>query len=278
MIHSCEVVSIPPISVEHFVRCVSLAVAVNAEFVPPFNTSAALYIRPLVLGSGPQINLALPEEYIFCVYVLPVTSLLGAKPIDALIMEDFDRTAPMGTGSAKVGGNYAPVLRWSAKARSKGYGITLHLDSKTRSEIDEFSAAGFIGIKVEVGGFKLVVPDSPSIIRSVTSDSCLQLAHTFGWTVETRPVRDLEFTLSVRMCEGVLIQLDQIRGIIRIFRGARRGHCGCARARQFDYPGISWRSVYLHAIGRRNLSMCNEVIQGNTRHTEGNAQRLFQLV
>ena len=38
------------------------------------------------------------------------------------------------------------MLRWSDKARDEGYGITLHLDSQTRSEIDEFSTSGFIGV------------------------------------------------------------------------------------------------------------------------------------
>jgi len=50
--------------------------------------------------------------------------------VDALILEDFDRAAPYGVGQAKVGGNYAPVLKHAEKARLNGYGITLHLDSK----------------------------------------------------------------------------------------------------------------------------------------------------
>ena len=64
------------------------------------------------------------------VYVLPVGVYHGVHPVDALILEDFDRAAPFGTGSAKVGGNYAPVLKHAESARENGYGITLHLDSK----------------------------------------------------------------------------------------------------------------------------------------------------
>lgn len=30
--------------------------------------------------------------------------------VDALVMEDFDRAAPLGTGHVKVGGNYASDL------------------------------------------------------------------------------------------------------------------------------------------------------------------------
>lgn len=131
----------------------------------------------------------------FCVYVLPVGVYHGVHPVKALILEEFDRSAPDGTGSAKVGGNYAPVLRWSEKARNEGYGITLHLDSKTRSEIDEFSTSGFIGVKKEGDSVTLVVPDSKCVIKSVTSDSCLRIAESKGWKVEERSVSPLPLPL-----------------------------------------------------------------------------------
>ena len=147
-----------------------------------------MYIRPLIFGSSAQLGLNPPEEYTFCVYVLPVGVYHGVHPVKALILEDFDRSAPDGTGSAKVGGNYAPVLRHSEKAYKAGFGITLHLDSKTRTEIDEFSTSGFIGVKKEGENVTLVVPDSKNVIQSVTSDSCLEIAKSFGWKTEVRSV------------------------------------------------------------------------------------------
>ena len=149
-----------------------------------------MYIRPLLFGSSAQLGLSPPEEYTFCVFVLPVGVYHGVKPIDALILEDFDRAAPEGTGSAKVGGNYAPVLRWSEKAKQEGFGITLHLDSKTRSEVDEFSTSGFIGVKKRGdGGVTLVVPDSRNVIKSVTSDSACEIGKSLGWQVECRSIK-----------------------------------------------------------------------------------------
>lgn len=120
----------------------------------------------------------------------------GVHPVKALILEDFDRSAPHGTGSAKVGGNYAPVLRHSEKAAKSGYGITLHLDSKTRSEIDEFSTSGFIGVKKDGDNVTLVVPDSKNVIASVTSESCLEIARSFGWKTEVRSVSFLFSSLA----------------------------------------------------------------------------------
>lgn len=166
--------------------------ALNADFVPPHHTGAAMYVRPLLYGSSAQLGLNPPEEYTFLVYVLPTGVYHGTKPVKALILEEFDRAAPEGTGSAKVGGNYAPVLRWSEKAYKAGYGITLHLDSKTRTEIEEFSTSGFIGVKKEGESVTLVIPDSKRVIRSITSDSVQEIAKSLGWKVEVRPVR---FTL-----------------------------------------------------------------------------------
>ena len=188
--HSASFISIPLVPIDHFLHCVRIAVAMNAEYVPPHATGAAMYIRPLLFGSSAQLGLNPPQEYTFCVYVLPTGVYHGTHPVDAVILEEFDRTAPHGTGSAKVGGNYAPVLRWSEKARDEGYGITLHLDSKTRTEIDEFSTSGFIGVhKKEDGTATLVVPNSANIVDSVTSDSVCQIAQSFGWKVEKRRVR-----------------------------------------------------------------------------------------
>lgn len=148
-----------------------------------------MYIRPMVFGSSAQLGLNPPEEYMFCVYVMPVGVYHGVHPVAALVLEDFDRAAPEGTGSAKLGGNYAPVLRWSDKARNEGYGITLHLDSRTRTEIDEFSTSGFIGIKKEGDQYTMVVPDSKAVIKSVTSDSACEIGRSLGWKVEKRSIK-----------------------------------------------------------------------------------------
>ena len=218
MQHSTSFISVPPIPEEHFVKCVHLAVGLNAEFVPPHETGASLYIRPLVFGSCAQLGLNPPAEYLFVVYVLPVGVYHGVDPVDALILEEFDRAAPHGTGSAKIGGNYAPVLRWSEKAHHDGYGITLHLDSQTRTKIDEFSTSGFIGLKAESNSsYTMVVPESNSVINSVTSSSCQELARSFGWTVEKREVPFAELsTFSEVLAAGTAAALVPIKSITRL--------------------------------------------------------------
>lgn len=188
MQHSAQFISCPPVPDELFLSAVKAAVALNAEFVPPHHTGAALYIRPQIYGSSAQLGLSPPEEYTFCVFVVPTGVYHGSHPVKALILDEFDRAAPNGTGSAKVGGNYAPVLRWSDKARNEGYGITLHLDSKKHEEVDEFSTSGFIGALVDGDRVTLVVPDTKNAIKSVTSESVQDIGRSWGWKVEQRPV------------------------------------------------------------------------------------------
>lgn len=218
--HSAEFISIPPVPNDHFLRCCRLAVGLNAEFVPPHHTGAAMYVRPLLFGSSAQLGLNPPEEYTFCVYVLPVGVYHGVHAVDALILEEFDRAAPEGTGSAKIGGNYAPVLRWSEAARSQGFGITLHLDSKTRTVVDEFSTCGFLGVKRDGERVTMIVPNSKGIIKSVTSDSVCEIAKSLGWPVEHRPIEYAELSgFSEVIAAGTAAALVPIKSISMKSRG-----------------------------------------------------------
>ncbi|KAF7590227.1 hypothetical protein BBP40_003111 [Aspergillus hancockii] len=222
MQHSADVVSIPPVPTEHFLACVNLAVAQNAEWVPPHASGAALYIRPVLLGSSAHFALTPPAEYTFCVYVQPFSTYHGIAPLPAVVLEEFDRAAPRGTGHAKIGGNYAPVMKWSEKAKKEGFPMTLHLDSATRSEIDEFSTSGFLGVRMDGDSPVLVVPKSENIIGSVTSDSCMQIGRSLGWTVEHRPVKYDELaTFKEVMAVGTAAALVPIRSITYKSRGDR---------------------------------------------------------
>ncbi|TQN72811.1 Transaminase htyB [Colletotrichum shisoi] len=215
--HSADVVSMPRVPEELFLAACKAAVSLNAGYVPPHETGAAMYIRPQLYGSSAQLGLSPPEEYVFAVFVIPTGVYHGTHPVKALILDDFDRAAPNGTGHAKVGGNYAPVLRFSDRARTEGYGITLHLDSVRHEDVDEFSTSGFIGVKKQGDDdVTLVVPDSKCVIDSVTSDSIQHIARSFGWNVEKRVIKYGELpTFSEVMAAGTAAALVPIRSITR---------------------------------------------------------------
>lgn len=191
---SAAAVSLPAVPEALFLACVHAAVAQNAAYVPPHDFAGSLYIRPLLFGAGAQIGLDASDETLFCVFVQPHMAFHGAGALRALVAEDFDRAATRGTGAVKVGGNYAPVMRWTREARRDGWGVLLHLDSRTQTYIDEFSTSSFIGIREgpprdgTPAPPTVVVAHSAAAIESVTADCVAQLARSFGWAVERRLV------------------------------------------------------------------------------------------
>ena len=56
----------------------------------------------------------------------------GFKPVKALIVDEYDRAAPLGMGAYKVGANYAAGLLGYEYAHQKGYPIALYLDPKEK--------------------------------------------------------------------------------------------------------------------------------------------------
>ncbi|GAA6047409.1 hypothetical protein JCM3770_001291 [Rhodotorula araucariae] len=225
--HSGAALSMPEVPKGIFLDACNTVVARNLQFVPPhapFGGAGSLYIRPTLLATGAELGLVAPQEFTFYVYVTPLGSLYGsaggkAPAVDAIIVHEFDRAAPMGTGTIKAGGNYGPVLKYQAQAKKAGYAITLHLDSKTRTFIDEFSTSNFIAIKKRSAGEDkptLVYPKSESILKSVTAKSLMDIARSLGWNVEHRPISFQEVIdggLEEVMACGTAAAITPIRSI-----------------------------------------------------------------
>ncbi len=172
--------------VERFEEAVRKVIKLNERFIPPYGSGASLYVRPLLIGLGAQVGVAPASEYMFLVFVTPVGPYFksGFKPVPVCIMRDYDRAAPHGTGTIKVGGNYAASLAAGRKAQEKGYAAVLYLDPKDKKYLDECGPANFFGIKDN----KYVTPASTSILPSITNKSLQQLAEDMGLTVERRPI------------------------------------------------------------------------------------------
>jgi len=182
----------PAVPEDLFVKACSDLVERNKEFVPPFGSSGSMYIRPLLFCSGPMLGLApLASDYTFLVTCMPVGGYFSSSPgtveegIHAVVLEDFDRCAPRGTGDVKAAGNYASDLAPVHEAKAKGFGTTLYLDAEERRFVEEFSVANFIGITKDG---RYVTPTSPSILQSTTNMMLMQLARDRGMTVEQRPI------------------------------------------------------------------------------------------
>lgn len=188
---SCRGILMSELPVEVFEKAVVEAVKRNERFVPPYESGASLYIRPLLIGTGAQVGVKPASEYLFVVFVTPVGPYFkeGFKPTPYAIIRGYDRAAPLGTGIFKVGGNYAASLVPGEIAHSKGYSAVLYLDAREKKYIDECGPANFFGVKNNT----YVTPESVSILPSITNKSLMVLAEEIGMKVERRqvPVEEL---------------------------------------------------------------------------------------
>jgi branched-chain amino acid aminotransferase len=186
MMQSADGLLMAQVPQDLFKAAVVKAIQLNSRFVPPYETGAALYVRPLLIGSGPKVGVSPSDEYLFVIFVVPVGPYFkeGFKPTNMLISRQYDRAAPLGTGNIKVGGNYAASLKAGKLAHDKGYSAVLYLDSREKKYIDECGPANFFGIKNNT----YITPESKSILPSVTNKSLMQLAKDMGLTIERRPM------------------------------------------------------------------------------------------
>ena len=185
-IRSAEGIAMQPMPVELFCEMVRKVVKLNERFVPPYGSGASLYIRPLQIGISARVGVKPASEYMVIMLVTPVGPYFkdGFKPTKVCLSREYDRVAPKGTGSIKVGGNYAASLVAGEKAHELGYSVMLYLDPKEKKYLDECGAANFFGIKNNT----YITPASPSILPSITNMSLREIAKDLGLKVEQRHI------------------------------------------------------------------------------------------
>ena len=183
---TCRGILMPELPTEKFCEMVKKVVKLNEKFIPPYESGASLYIRPLLIGTGAQVGVRPADEYLFVIFVTPVGPYFkgGFAATPYVVIREYDRSAPLGTGIYKVGGNYAASLLANKKAHDLGYSCEFYLDAKEKKYLDEAGAANFFGIKDNT----YITPKSTSILPSITNDSLMTLAKDLGLNVERRPI------------------------------------------------------------------------------------------
>ena len=222
MYQSAEGLLMTPVPVELFCEAILLALKMNIDFLPPYETGATLYFRPLLVATTPDISVGPGKDCEFVVIPTPIGPYFpnGFKGMPAIVNRTVDRAAPKGTGCWKVGGNYAASFRASEAAHAMGYEC-MFTDAKTHKYIDECTASNFIGISprptspqclenarktgyslraphnaasvigdpAEFRGYEYLTPRSSAILPSITNDSLMTLAKEIGMKVTRRKIR-----------------------------------------------------------------------------------------
>ncbi|HEX2613793.1 MAG TPA: branched-chain amino acid aminotransferase [Fibrobacteria bacterium] len=232
---------------ELFLAACKLAVEKNIDFVPPYGTGASLYLRPLLIGTEPTVGIKPSDTYSFIVLVTPVGPYYksGFKPVEALVMREYDRAAPNGTGRAKTAGNYAASLLPGLIGKKKGFPIILFADPKEGKYVDEFGTSNFLGI-TPAGEYK--TPESGSILQSITNESLQVLAEESGLKVVRGPIAldDLQQFSEVGACgtAAVITPVHAVHDGDRVTRFGEKDVAGATLTRLYKtLQGIQYGEI-----------------------------------
>ncbi|KAB2627725.1 branched-chain-amino-acid aminotransferase 2 [Pyrus ussuriensis x Pyrus communis] len=208
---SAERMCMPSLSVDQFIDAVKQTAQANKCWVPPPG-KGSLYIRLLLIGSGPILGLAPSPEYTFLVYASPVRNYFkeGSAPLNIFVEEEYDRASRGGAGGVKGSTNYAPasriittVLKALTRAKSRGFSDVLYLDSVHNKNLEEVSSCNIFIVKDNV----ISTPaTSGTILSGVTRKSVIEIARDHGYQAEERviPVDELSEADEV-FCTGTAV-------------------------------------------------------------------------
>ncbi|KAG6505548.1 hypothetical protein ZIOFF_037908 [Zingiber officinale] len=233
-----ERMCMPSPSVDQFIHAVKQTVLANKRWVPP-RGKGALYIRPLLIGSGPVLGLAPAPEYMFLVYASPVGTYFkvnlvvshrkefdvfnlnllqeGWAPIHLVVEEKVHRATPGGTGGVKTISNYAPVLKAQKQAKSQGFTDVIYLDSVENKYLEEASSCNLFIVKGNVISTPVT---TGTILPGITRKSIMEIARDYGYQVEERLVAVEELCDADEVfCTGTAVVVAPVGSIT--YRGQR---------------------------------------------------------
>lgn len=232
----------PPVPESIFIDAVEQCVQENLRWLPPTGRGA-MYVRPLLMGSGAVLGVSPAPSYRFLVYVTPVGPYFkgGVTAIDLVISEEHHRAAPGGSGGVKAIGNYAPGMMPSKKAKAEGYAEVIYLDAETHTCIEEVGAANFFCVKDGV----LYTPElTGTILPGITRDSLIKLARHNGIEVhETKVTAEFAMQADEAFCCGTAAVISPIGSITKGEIKAKYGN---------GNPGEMTTMLYNQLVGIQN--------------------------
>lgn len=213
-----ERMCMPSPSVEQFIDAVKQTALANKRWIPPYG-KGSLYMRPLLLGTGPILGLAPAPEYTFLVYASPVRNYFkeGTDPLKLFVEDEYDRASRGGTGCVKTISNYGPALKPLMRAKSRGFSDVLYLDSVHGKYVEEVSSCNIFIVK---DGMISTPATNGTILSGVTRKSAIEIARDLGYKVEERliPVEELIEADEI-FCTGTAVVIAPVGSVT--YRGKR---------------------------------------------------------
>jgi branched-chain amino acid aminotransferase len=160
----------------------------NLDVAP--QAPGALYVRPLLLGTDPNIGAAAApsDDAILTVLASPVGDYFagGSRGLKLLVETELPRTTPQ-FGEAKAGANYVMALGVTRRARAE-HGVDQVLFAPG-GDVQETGAANFLLLDEHRVVTKAL---DGSFLHGITRDSVLTIARDLGLQVEERDIEVAE--------------------------------------------------------------------------------------
>ncbi|OGC35498.1 branched-chain-amino-acid transaminase [candidate division WOR-1 bacterium RIFOXYB2_FULL_48_7] len=170
-----------PASVEWYMEAIRQAVLANKDLIPPPGNMAAMYIRPVQIGSGKRLGVKEAGEETLMIFVSPVGPYYpnGFEPIKIRTPNSSIRRSGNGlTGRVKAAGNYVMGLIELIFAKKQGFNEILWIRNHNGQYYPE--EVGTSNLFYVIDG-ELYTPElSDTILPGVTRDSIIKLARALG--------------------------------------------------------------------------------------------------
>ncbi|GAA6063301.1 hypothetical protein JCM10212_006711 [Sporobolomyces blumeae] len=180
MVNSARRLAFPDFSGEALEELIKKLVEIDSKWIPT-DPGTSLYIRPTMIGTQAGLGVGASTDVLLFVIASPVGPYYstGFKPVKLLATTQYVRAAPGGTGSYKLGANYAGGVVPQMEAAAKGYQQILWLLGPEHMLTEVGTMNLFLVFKKEDGTTELVTPPLGTdsvILPGVTRDSILSLA------------------------------------------------------------------------------------------------------
>ncbi|MFT6746839.1 MAG: branched-chain amino acid aminotransferase [Glaciecola sp.] len=178
---SAERMCIPQIDSQTLLDGLQELLKLDEDWIP--NTpDGALYLRPFIFATDEYIGVRPSLKYRFVLFTCPVNKYYE-QPVKVKIETKYARASEGGVGFAKAAGNYAASLYPTQLANNEGFDQIIWTDSKEHKYIEE---SGTMNLMVIINDTIITPPTGETILKGITRDSVLQIAHDLGYKTEER--------------------------------------------------------------------------------------------
>lgn len=182
MNQSARRMEMPEMDLEDFVGSLVQLVRADEKWVP-WTEDASLYLRPFMVADEPFLGVRPAKQYLYSVIASPVGPYFkaGLDPVSIYVTDEYHRSAPGGTGSAKTGGNYSGSMLPQRMAAERGFEQVCYLDAATNKNLEELGGMNIFVVRSD--GTAVTPRLTGTILEGGTRAAVIQLLKDRGTTV-----------------------------------------------------------------------------------------------